>query len=123
FVASKGEQAGSHGAEVGVFNAISNTPVNTINIPSIQPDHFVMDPWNTNLMMIGTNGYEPWDPTYHDTVFNMATLQIVATVTQTGTSHPGAFVQYTVNPDGSWTGQLLSDNTGLHGSALQAQIK
>ena len=123
YIASKGEGDGGHGAQIGIVNPTSMTPSSTVNIASVEPDHLVMDPWDTNLLVAGSNGYYPWAPYFQDTVWNMSSQQTVAVVTQTGSSHPGEFVQYTVNADGSWTGQLMSDNQGLHGSALQAQVK
>lgn len=38
-----------------------------------------------------------------------------------GSTHSGAFVQYTVDDKGNATGALLSDQNGLHGSALKAK--
>ncbi len=81
----------------------------------LRQDHAIVHPDpDLNEMWISCNS------SFDNVIVDMGTQTVIATVPQPngGSSHNGSFVRYT--PD--WAGELLSDQNGMHGSALDVKL-
>ena len=135
-VTGKGEAGGQFGKTYGVVNLASMTPVAQVTLPTpVQDiDHVLLNPFNvqqvwgssnsgggaTGQLAFAAPGLNVGP--FGDISFNTVTNTFGSEIVHSGSSHNGAFVSYTVNPDGTWTGQMQSDHNGLHGPALVTQL-
>ncbi|MDO8483885.1 MAG: hypothetical protein Q7S35_02930 [Candidatus Limnocylindrales bacterium] len=81
----------------------------------LRGDHAIVNPDpELNEMWISCNS------SFDNVIVDMGTQTVKATIPQPngGSSHNGAFVRYA--PD--WTGELLSDTNGFHGSAVKSKL-
>lgn len=81
----------------------------------LRQDHAIVHPDpDKNEMWISCNS------SFDNVIVDMGTQTVKEVVPQPngGSSHNGSFVRYT--PD--WQGELLSDQNGMHGSALQTKL-
>jgi DNA-binding beta-propeller fold protein YncE len=81
----------------------------------LRGDHAIVNPDpELNEMWISCNS------SFDNVIVDMGTQTVKATIPQPngGSSHNGAFVRYA--PD--WTGELLSDTNGFHGSAVEVRL-
>jgi len=113
----KGEGTHNLGIAVGLirtqvpgWNAFGN-----VNTDCLRNDHGILHPDpDANEIWLSCNS------SFENVVFDLKTLTVKARLPMPngGSTHNGAFVSY--KPD--WTGELLSDTNGLHGSAMQKKL-
>lgn len=116
FVVEKGESSHNKGKMLGLVDPIAMTPKDNFYIGILRGDHGLVHPDpKRNELWISSNS------NFRDVVFDMKGLKVKATIEHSGSSHNGAFVEYTILPNGDWVGELLSDQAGLHGSARVKQ--
>ncbi|MDP2743497.1 MAG: hypothetical protein Q8P00_00325 [Dehalococcoidia bacterium] len=114
----KGEGTHNLGIAVGLirtqvpgWNAFGN-----VNTDCLRNDHGILHPDpEANEVWLSCNS------SFENVVLDLKTLTVKARLPMPngGSTHNGAFVSY--KPD--WTGELLSDTNGLHGSALQKKLQ
>jgi DNA-binding beta-propeller fold protein YncE len=117
WVADKGESGPRDGRTITIIDAEKNEVKATVQTDCIRNDHIIMSP----------DGQEMWATcnTSHDiVVLDAKTHDIKARIPMPniGDSHGGVFVAYTRAPGGV-TAEVVSDQNGLHGSALDAALK
>ncbi|MBI4394378.1 MAG: hypothetical protein HY556_11395 [Euryarchaeota archaeon] len=112
FTVEKGEASHNRGKTLGEVDVVGMKPVDNHEMHCLRGDHGLIhpDPARNELWI-------SYNSNFRDVVFDMEKLEIKTTINHTGSSHNGAFVKYAVVLDGSWTGEVLSDQSGLHGSA------
>lgn len=114
WMVEKGEASHNRGKNIGLVDAQLMQPVDNYNTGWIRADHGTVNPnQKANELWVTANS------TFEVAVWNMGSKKITARIrTPLGAStHSGAFVTY--KPD--FTGQVVSDQNGLHGAALAAQ--
>lgn len=82
----------------------------------LRQDHAIVHPDpDKNEMWISCNS------SFDNVVIDMGTNTVKATIPQPngGSSHNGSFVRY----EADWTGELLSDTNGMHGSAMEEKLR
>ncbi len=108
----KGEGSHNRGHLIGSVDAVGMKPVDSFETSCLRGDHGVLHPDPTkNELWVSYNS------NFRDVVFDIGANKVKRTIEHAGSSHNGAFVSYAVGGDGAWTGELLSDQNGLHGSA------
>ncbi len=116
FTVEKGEASHNRGKTLGLVDPVAMKPVDNYEMHCLRGDHGLLhpDPARNELWV-------SYNSNFRDVVFDMAKLEIKTTITHSGSSHNGAFVRYAVAGDGAWSGELLSDQSGFHGSARVAK--
>ena len=117
WVADKGENGPRDGKTITIIDAEKNAVRATVQTDCIRNDHIIMSP----------DGTEMWATcnTSHDiVVLDSKTHEIKARIPMPniGDSHGGVFVAYARGPS-SVTAEVVSDQNGLQGSALEAALK
>lgn len=126
FAMGKGEASHNQGKTVG-FTAPDmfvepdqyrgwGTVMGQIVSNCLRQDHAIVHPDpDLNEMWISCNS------SFDNVIVDMGTQTVKATVPQPngGSSHNGSFVRYSSD----WQGELLSDQNGMHGSALQEKLE
>lgn len=117
WVADKGENGPRDGATITVLDAEKNTVKRTIQTDCIRNDHIILSP----------DGSEMWATcnTSHEIVVLDAKTYGIKTripMPNVGDSHGGVFVQYSQGANGL-VAEVLSDQNGFQGSALDAALK
>lgn len=112
FTIEKGEASHNRGTTVGLVDPIKMSPVQNFETHCLRGDHGLLhpDPARNELWI-------SYNSNFRDVVFDMDKLEIKETILHTGSSHNGAFVRYTVDSDGQWDGDVLSDQSGLHSTS------
>src|SRR5216684_2540584 len=115
YVIGKGEESHNRGKVVGFIDTSlmekSDRPVDQFVTNCIRGDHGILHPDpDANELWISCNS------SFEVVVFDLDQKQVTKRIPMPngGSSHSGAFVKY----DG-WSGDVLSDQNGLHGSALK----
>lgn len=112
YVVEKGEASHNRGKNIGLVNPFTMKPTDIFATHCLRGDHAILHPDpSRNEIWISYNS------NFRDVVWDMKTDTVKRTITHTGSSHNGAFVKYEAQGDSSWNGQVLSDQSGLHGSA------
>ncbi len=116
WVADKGE-GGPAGKTLTIIDTEKNTVKATVDTGCLRNDHIIMSP----------DGAEMWatcNESHDIVVVDSRTRAIKARVPMPngGDSHGGVFVAYSRNGNGV-TAELVSDQNGLHGTALDASLK
>lgn len=112
YVVEKGEASHNRGKLLGRVDPVGMNPVDSYATHCLRGDHALVHPDpDRNELWISYNS------NFREVVFDMKTDTVKKTITHSGSSHNGAFVKYVVHEDGSWHGEVLSDQSGLHGSA------
>ncbi|MEQ1946240.1 MAG: YncE family protein [Bryobacteraceae bacterium] len=117
WVADKGESGPKDGLTITVIDTTDNRVKQTIQTDCVRNDHIILSP----------EGSEMWATcnTSHDIVVIDAKTKAIKTripMPNLGDSHGGVFVQYTQGPNGL-KAEVLSDQNGFQGSALDAWLK
>ncbi|MBI4640699.1 MAG: hypothetical protein HY731_08395 [Candidatus Tectomicrobia bacterium] len=110
----KGEASHNRGKNIGLVDVMIMTPMDTWNTGWLRADHGTVHPNpDVNELWVTANS------SFEVVVWDMGKRQVKARIPipMNSSTHSGAFVKY--NPD--FTGQMLADQNGLHGSALQKQ--
>lgn len=115
----KGEGSHNRGKVLGLVSVklmeTTNRPMDQFTTNCIRGDHGTLHPDpDANQLWISCNS------SFEVVVFDLDEKKVVDRIPTPngGSTHSGAFVRY----DG-WKGQVLSDQNGLHGSALAAKRK
>jgi DNA-binding beta-propeller fold protein YncE len=110
----KGESSHNRGKNIGLVDAEAMRPVDNFNTAWVRADHGTVlpDPKLNELWVTSNSSFEV-------VIWDMGTQQVTGRIPTPngGSTHSGAFVHF--NPD--FTGEMLSDQNGLHGTALQAK--
>ena len=114
WVVGKGEMTFNLGGTLGLIDTRIFRAVNQFDIGGQTMDHNIVNPANTEEMWVSSSG------TAEVIVWNTVTREVTGRIATAngGDTHSGAFVAY--QPD--FSGELLADNTGLHGSFLAQRI-
>lgn len=117
WVADKGENGPRDGATITVIDTQKNTVKRTIQTNCIRDDHIILSP----------DGTEMWATcnTSHEIVVVDAMTYDIKTripMPNIGDSHGGVFVAYSRGPSGI-VAEVLSDQNGFQGSALDASLR
>ncbi len=116
FTVEKGESSHNRGKMLGLVDPIGMKPVDNYYTGHFRADHAILHP--------DPERHEVWissNSNFRDVIFDVETKEVKGEVKHPGSSHNGAFVRYTVLPNGEWKGELESDQAGLHNSALVAK--
>jgi len=116
WVADKGE-SGPAGKTITIIDTENNTVKATVQTDCLRNDHIILSP----------DGQEMWatcNESHDIVVLDARTHAIKARVPMpnSGDSHGGVFVAYSRSADGL-VAEVVSDQNGLHGSALDAAVK
>lgn len=110
----KGEASHNRGKNIGLVDAKLMTPIDSWNTGWLRADHGVVhpDPEPNELWVTANSSFEV-------VVWDMGDREVVARIPMpmNSSTHSGAFVRY----EADFTGQLLADQNGLHGPALEKQ--
>jgi hypothetical protein len=125
FAMGKGEASHNQGKTVGFTSPALfvepdqyrgwGTTLGQVVTNCLRQDHAIVHPDpDLNEMWISCNS------SFDNVIVDMGTQTVKAVVPQPngGSSHNGSFVQYTAD----WQGELLSDQNGMHGSALAEKM-
>ena len=117
WVADKGENGPKDGLTITIIDTDKNEVKSTVQTDCIRNDHIIMSP----------DGGEMWATcnTSHDIVVLDAKTHALKTripMPNGGDSHGGVFVAYTQG-SGGISAEVVSDQNGLQGSALDASLK
>jgi DNA-binding beta-propeller fold protein YncE len=114
WVVGKGEMTFNLGGSLGLIDTRSFRAVNAFDIGGQTIDHNVVNPANPEEMWVTSSG------TAEVIVWNTAMREVTDRIPTAngGDTHSGAFVGY----QSDFTGELLADNAGLHGSFLAQRI-
>lgn len=108
----KGEASHNRGKNIGLVDVEAMRPVDNFNTGWVRADHGTVhpDPELNELWVTSNSSFEV-------VIWDMEKQEVKARIPMPngGSTHSGAFVRY--NPD--FTGEVLSDQNGLHGPALQ----
>ncbi len=116
FAIEKGEAGHNRGKMLGLVDPLSMRPVDNYYIGTLRADHGILHPDpKKNEIWISSNS------NFREVVFDIEKKVVKTEIKHTGSTHNGAFVKYTVLPNGDWKGELESDQAGLHNSALEAK--
>jgi DNA-binding beta-propeller fold protein YncE len=117
YVVGKGEASHNRGRVLGLVDATligkSIKPIDQFTTNCVRGDHGILHPDpDANELWISCNS------SFEIVVFDLDQKQVTKRIPMPhgGSTHSGAFVRY----DG-WSGDVLSDQNGLHGSALKAK--
>jgi len=117
YIVGKGEDSHNRGKVVGLVDTSlmekSTRPVDQFVTNCIRGDHGTLHPDpDANELWITCNS------SFEIVIFDLDQKQVTKRIPMPhgGSTHSGAFVRY----DG-WAGEVLSDQNGLHGSALKAK--
>jgi DNA-binding beta-propeller fold protein YncE len=117
YVIGKGEESHNRGKVIGMVDTSlmerSDRPVDQFVTNCIRGDHGTLHPDpDANELWISCNS------SFEVVIFDLDTKTVTKRIPMPngGSSHSGAFVKY----DG-WNGTVLSDQNGLHGTALKAK--
>jgi len=117
YIIGKGEDSHNRGKVVGLVDTSlmekSKRPVDQFVTNCIRGDHGTLHPDpDANELWITCNS------SFEVVIFDLDQKQVTKRIPMPngGSSHSGAFVKY----DG-WAGEVVSDQNGLHGSALKAK--
>ncbi len=117
YIIGKGEASHNRGKVLGIVDADlmekSDRPIDQYVTNCIRGDHGTLHPDpDANELWISCNS------SFEVVVFDLDRKEVTKRIPMPngGSSHSGAFVRY----DG-WSGEVLSDQNGLHGSALKAK--
>ncbi|OFW41056.1 MAG: hypothetical protein A3J28_00880 [Acidobacteria bacterium RIFCSPLOWO2_12_FULL_60_22] len=118
WVADKGELGPRNGATLTIIDAEKNEVRRTIQTNCIRNDHIILSP----------DGQEMWatcNASYEIVVLDAKTHEIKTRIPMPnqGDSHGGVFVSYARNSRGGIAAEVVSDQNGLQGSALDAYLK
>ncbi len=125
FSIGKGEASHNQGKTVGFTSPdlfVSpdryrgwGTTMGEIVTNCLRGDHAIVNP-DPDLNEM----WESCNSSFDNVIIDMGTQTVTATIPQPngGSSHNGAFVRYAAD----WTGELLSDTNGFHGSALTTKL-
>lgn len=114
WVIEKGEASHNRGKNIGLVDAQLMVPLDEYNTGWTRADHGTVNPdQKANELWVTSNS------TFEVVVWNMGLKKVTARIAMPlgASTHSGAFVGY--QPD--FTGQVLSDQNGLHGAPLAAQ--
>src|SRR5437016_2024129 len=116
WVADKGE-GGPAGKTITIIDTEKNSVISTVQTDCLRNDHIILSP----------DGAEMWATcnTSHDIVVLDAKTHAMKTripMPNGGDSHGGVFVAYSQGPGGI-RAEVVSDQNGLQGSALDASLK
>ncbi|MCZ7574277.1 MAG: hypothetical protein M5U01_37475 [Ardenticatenaceae bacterium] len=111
----KGESSHNRGKNIGLVDAKLMVPIDNWNTGWLRADHGTLHP--------NPDRHELWvtaNSSFEVVVWDMEKKEVTKRIPMPlGTStHSGAFVHY--NPD--WSGEVLADQAGLHGSAREKQV-
>lgn len=112
----KGESSHNRGKNIGLVDAQLMQPIDNYNTGWIRADHGTVNPdQKANELWVTANS------TFEVAVWNMGLKKITARIPMPlgASTHSGAFVNYKAD----FSGQVLSDQNGLQGPALEAQKK
>ena len=117
WVADKGEFRPRAGATITIIDAEKNTVKTTLQTNCLSNDHIILSP----------DGQEMWatcNQSHEIVVLDAKTHEIKARIPMPngGDSHGGVFVSYAGSSGGS-TAEVVSDQNGLQGGALDAALK
>jgi len=117
WVADKGEFRPRPGATITIIDAEKNTVKTTLQTNCLSNDHIILSP----------DGQEMWatcNQSHEIVVLDAKTHEIKARIPMPngGDSHGGVFVSYT-RSSGGIAAEVVSDQNGLQGSALDAALK
>lgn len=120
YTVGKGEGSHNRGKDLGMVDTElmhqRGRPVDQFITNCIRGDHATIhpDPEKNELWLSCNSSFEI-------VVFDMGNNEVKARIPMPsgGSTHSGSFVKY--NPD--FTGEVLSDQNGLHGSALQKKVE
>lgn len=115
YIVGKGEASHNRGRVLGLVDGTlmekSNKPIDQFVTDCVRGDHGTLHPDpEANELWISCNS------SFEVVVFDLDVNEVTKRIPMPngGSSHSGAFVRY----DG-WAGEVLSDQNGLHGSALK----
>lgn len=116
WVADKGE-SGPAGKTITIIDTESNTVKGTVQTDCLRNDHIILSP----------DGREMWatcNESHEIVVLDARTHAITSRIPMpnSGDSHGGVFVAYARGADGL-VAEVVSDQNGLHGTALDAAMK
>lgn len=103
----KGEASHNLGKSLGLVNPKTMAPQNQWEYNCVRGDHALINPFEPTEMWVSCNANSV------DVVWDTETDELKETISKSGSSHNGAFVDY------SNGGELLFDQAGWHGSALE----
>jgi len=117
WVADKGESGPQDGRTITIIDAETDKVKSTVQTDCVRNDHIILSP----------DGQEMWATcnTSHDIVVidaNTHAIKARIPMPNIGDSHGGVFVAYTRGANGV-TAEVVSDQNGLQGSALDAALK
>jgi DNA-binding beta-propeller fold protein YncE len=118
WVANKGEFATRHEATISILDPEKDTVKTTLQTGCLSNDHIILSP----------DGQEMWatcNRTLEVVVIDAKTHEVKTHIPMPnqGDSHGGVFVSYSRNSAGGITAEVVSDQAGLQGSALDAYMK
>ncbi|MBI3962927.1 MAG: hypothetical protein HY335_09255 [Deinococcus sp.] len=111
----KGEGSHNRGVTISLVNPVTMTPQGNFATNCLRGDHITLHPDpDVNELWLSCNS------SFEVVVFDPDARQVTARIPMPsgGSTHSGAFVRYIVDEMGNWIGEVLSDQNGLHGSAL-----
>jgi len=120
YTVGKGESSHNRGKVLGLINTglmeKSTRPVDQYTTNCIRGDHATLNP--------DPDADEIWitcNSSFEIVVFDLDLKEVTARIPMPhgGSTHSGAFVQYQMDDMGDVVGEVLSDQDGLHGSAMQ----
>ena len=116
WVADKGELGPKDGATITVVDAAANRVKQTIETDCIRNDHIILSPDGSEMWATCNSSYEivVLDAKTH-------TIKTRIPMPNLGDSHGGVFVAYRQAPGGV-AAEVVSDQSGLQGSALDAYL-
>ena len=114
WVIGKGEMTFNLGGSLGLIDTTTFRAVNGYDIGGRTIDHDIMNPVDVDELWVTSSG------TAETIVWDMAKREVKARIASPngGDTHSGGFVRF--NPD--FTGELLADKNGPHGSFMAQQV-
>ena len=126
WIVSKGEATHNRGISLGLvnpdimrglpYNSWAPGPVGEFFTGCMRGDHGTVHPDpDLDQLWVTCNG------SFEIVVFDMFNREVADRIAMPngGSTHSGAFVEYTIGDMGDFEGQVLSDQNGLHGPALE----
>lgn len=121
WVSGKGEGSHNKGITLGLVNPkVMQRPFGTYYTGCLRNDHGAIHPDSKlNELWLTCNA------SFEIVVWDMGKKEVKARVPMPGggSTHSGSFVRYSADGNGSLNGEVLSDQNGLHGSALAEKKK
>lgn len=119
YTVGKGEGSTNRGKDLGLVDPklidVSDRPINTFITDCVRGDHATLNPVSAkNELWLSCNS------SFEVAIFDMTAKKVSARIPMPsgGSTHSGAFVKY--EPD--FSGRVLSDQNGLHGTALAESL-